>query len=261
MIITDKFVMVHLPKTGGTFARKAIKKLYEPYFRKIYPQYWLPGKKAVELSFSTIPNRDPSLERKNPKTKHGTYSQIPEQYKHLPVFSIVRNPFDKLLSLYHYKSWQHTLLAPREELELKFPAFPDLTFEEFLDMLFTFGVGRFTYGVQTDFKYGPQTAQFIHFFAKKPAETFRNIHGDFSIKNNPDLFGKVDFLHTEKLNDELYDYLLALGYATKRIAFIKKMDKRNVSEKKEKIILSDETRQLIYEKEKPLFELFPEYFE
>ncbi len=28
MFVTDKFVMIHFPKTGSTFARKALKRIY-----------------------------------------------------------------------------------------------------------------------------------------------------------------------------------------------------------------------------------------
>lgn len=250
--------MINLPKTGSTFAEKAIVQLYKPYFQRRYPQYWLPGKKAFKLLFPHIGfSRDKILQGKASIGKHGVYSQIPEKHKSKRILSIIRNPFDRLLSLYHFKEWRYHL--PEAQILQQYSSFPNLSFEEYVDYHYRFGTKDLTLGLNTEFKYGPQTAMFIHFFAKDPVKTFESIRGDFSIKNNPDLFGEVDFLHTENLNQELFDYLQSLGYEEKKIAFIKEMGKRNVSEKKEKIVLSDVTRQSIYENEKPLFELFPEY--
>ena len=66
MLITGKFVFLHLHKSGGTFVNR--------YVRKVFPQAKMIG-------------------------YHLPYSEIPQVYAHLPVFGLVRNPWS------YYVSW------------------------------------------------------------------------------------------------------------------------------------------------------------
>jgi len=69
MIVTDKFVFVHLPRTGGTFVSDVI--------RKFFPS-------AHEIGH------------------HMPRGLLPREYSHLPVLGTVRNPWEFYVSLYHY---------------------------------------------------------------------------------------------------------------------------------------------------------------
>lgn len=69
MILTDKFVFVHLPRCGGTFISGVI--------RKFFPS-------ANEIGH------------------HLPRELLPTQYAHLPVLGSVRNPWEFYVSLYHY---------------------------------------------------------------------------------------------------------------------------------------------------------------
>jgi hypothetical protein len=69
MIVTDKFVFVHLPRTGGTFVSDVI--------RKFFPS-------AHEVGH------------------HLPRELLPREYSHLPVLGTVRNPWEFYVSLYHY---------------------------------------------------------------------------------------------------------------------------------------------------------------
>ena len=69
MIVTDKFVFVHLPRTGGTFVSEVI--------RKFFPS-------AHEIGH------------------HLPRELLPREYSHLPVLGTVRNPWEFYVSLYHY---------------------------------------------------------------------------------------------------------------------------------------------------------------
>ena len=69
MIVTDKFVFIHLPRTGGTFVSGVI--------RKFFPS-------AYEIGH------------------HMPRQFLPKQYCHLPVIGTVRNPWEFYVSLYHY---------------------------------------------------------------------------------------------------------------------------------------------------------------
>jgi len=69
MIATDKFVFVHLPRSGGTFITGLIKKFFPS---------------AHEIGH------------------HLPRELVPREYAHLPVLGTVRNPWDFYVSLYHY---------------------------------------------------------------------------------------------------------------------------------------------------------------
>jgi hypothetical protein len=69
VIVTDKFVFAHLPRSGGTFVSDVI--------RKFFPS-------AHEIGH------------------HLPRELLPTEYSHLPVLGTVRNPWEFYVSLYHY---------------------------------------------------------------------------------------------------------------------------------------------------------------
>ena len=77
MFLCNRFVFVHLPKTGGTFVRTLLS--------EFIPKDW-----------------DVAI---NPG--HGTTKEIPETYKNLPVIGFIRNPWDYYVSWYNYFLTRH----------------------------------------------------------------------------------------------------------------------------------------------------------
>ena len=69
MLVTDKFVFVHLPRSGGTFVSEVI--------RKFFPS-------AYEIGY------------------HLPRTLLPREYSHLPVLGTVRNPWEFYVSWYHH---------------------------------------------------------------------------------------------------------------------------------------------------------------
>ena len=69
MLITDKFVFLHLPRTGGTFVYEVV--------RKFFPS-------AREIGY------------------HLPRELLPREYSHLPVLGTVRNPWEFYVSWYHH---------------------------------------------------------------------------------------------------------------------------------------------------------------
>ncbi len=69
MLVTDKFVFVHLPRSGGTFVSEVI--------RKFFPS-------AHEIGY------------------HFPRELLPREYSHLPVLGTVRNPWEFYVSWYHH---------------------------------------------------------------------------------------------------------------------------------------------------------------
>jgi hypothetical protein len=72
MILSDKFVFIHLPKTGGSFVRELL-------------THYAPAAWHVTLH-----------------DNHPTIRDIPATHSDLPIFGLVRNPFDWYVSWYHY---------------------------------------------------------------------------------------------------------------------------------------------------------------
>jgi Sulfotransferase domain len=70
MLVTDKFVFLHLPRAGGTFVYDVVKKFF-PSAREI--GYHLPR----EL--------------------------LPKEFSHLPVLGVIRNPWEFYVSWYHHQ--------------------------------------------------------------------------------------------------------------------------------------------------------------
>lgn len=70
MIVTDKFVFIHMHKCGGTFINLFIKKFFPS---------------AREVGY------------------HYPISMLPAAYKHLPVLGTVRNPWDFYVSYYMFQ--------------------------------------------------------------------------------------------------------------------------------------------------------------
>jgi hypothetical protein len=76
MIVTDRFVYIHLHKSGGTFVNEALLR-------------FVPGAQVIGYH---LPRRC-----------------LPEEYRHLPVLGFVRNPWSYYVSWY---SFQRGLAAP-----------------------------------------------------------------------------------------------------------------------------------------------------
>ncbi len=74
MLITKEFIFIHLPKTGGQFLKG--------FCQKNLPKDWI---------------------LKHEVGKHQGLGAIPNEYRNLPKFSLIRNPWDWYVSWYHYE--------------------------------------------------------------------------------------------------------------------------------------------------------------
>ena len=83
MIVTDKFIFVHLHKSGGTFIKKVIKSLF-PCWQEIGYHYPL--------------------------------SMLPLEYCHLPIIGVVRNPWDFYVSYYTFQKSLIAQLSSKQEI-------------------------------------------------------------------------------------------------------------------------------------------------
>lgn len=78
MIVTDKFVFIHAPRSGGTFISELIKDFFPS---------------AYEVGY------------------HLPRTLLPPKYSHLPVLGVIRNPWDFYVSWY-YHVWPRDAETP-----------------------------------------------------------------------------------------------------------------------------------------------------
>ncbi|MFG0329501.1 MAG: hypothetical protein ACF8PN_06320 [Phycisphaerales bacterium] len=223
MIITPEFVLVNFPKTGSTFARVMLSEidrrrdqgriaglrrtlgLGRPFYRELM-----------------LPNLRREGRRRH-RSQHGTVAQIPERYRDRPVVCVVRNPFDRYVSQFRFGHWKHRPSTPqRDEIRDHFPAFPDLSFEQFLEFC-EFERRRYRMAeVSPRSVFGLQTAQFVRMVALRPAAMLNRLDaehvasGDF-VEDLPDL----RLLRTDRLNEGLFQLLVGFGYDDEEVAFIR----------------------------------------
>ncbi len=266
MIITDHFVLLNFPKTGSSFMRAAVKEAYRRRYggrwREILYRLRL-RKRPLFLERMLANAADPLYVRL--KGPHGVWRQIPAAYGHLPVVSATRNPLDRYVSRYLFGWWK---THPLERVPLiieRYPHYPDLTFPEYLEMLHLFGVKRRLDGIDTSMELGHHTVQFIQFYFRDPEAVFRRID-DRYIQERRYLEDMVEvrFLRQENLNEDLYRFLLEMGFQPGHLDFLRsgvrvnKTDVRDERHAVENMYTPDMVRSVL-ERDRLVFELFPAY--
>ncbi len=199
MILTPDFVFIHYPKTGGTFVTDVLCRLY--------------GDRCADVD------------------QHATCSDLPPDHLGKPLLSTVRSPYDRYVSQYRYGWWK---ISPDEycgaaAMRELFPHYPDLTFEEFLQLANTRFLNSHR-GVPTGFvndnfpaerRLGWHTENFVRFFCRNPRQVYTRLDEE-TITNAGfvrEMFD-VHFLRTADLRQGLHDYLLSVGHRAADLSFI-----------------------------------------
>jgi hypothetical protein len=209
MIITDKFVFIHVGKTGGTFIMKVLQKLL-PETGSLY-----------------IGGMDPVLGH------HQTVREIPKQHRHKPVLASARSPYDYYVSLYEFGAWKKNRKKWFNEraTRSRYPNYPDLTFPEFMQVINNWGLGcvrrqprRPWYPSAFDrARIGNCTYYMLQCLSEKPLRLIENIDRFANAERN--VLPNVHFIKTTNLNQGLFDFLLSMGYESKQLEFILQMGK------------------------------------
>lgn len=265
MIITDSFVMINYPKTGSAFARKMLQQVHhgknETILEKV--SYRLGIKKRPLFLVHEEPNIREVTKRTGILDEHGVYIQIPKEHAHKKAISIKRNIYERYISLYEFRDWERAPWVDKEELLKKYPNYPDITFEEFMELLFNNNPFQQLPEVNNKLMVGPATAQFILFFFKEPFKILNKIDSSYissgQYKND---MANVHFLDQKDLNVELYNFLRSQGYPKRRIDFIIEAKKINNSTPKGKTVrdyFTGDLLNLVNEKDNLLFNIFNEY--
>lgn len=255
MIITDKFILLNSPKTGSTFARKVIKTLYKRrvnnnFFRKIKIKANLASLGYEEL---LVPHHS----RIGHNTQHGAFFQIPEKDKEKNIVSVIRNPYERFESQFHFKWWANHSGLEKKVLKRHFPKFPNISIDEYIKLRELIKEqNKLRFKIPEEIEIGNQTIQFIYMFFKNPYTVFQNL--DTSYMQGEDFIkdmANITFLRQENLNEDLANFLAINGFHEKELEFVKNHKKINVT-KKTKITKNKYNKNVIAYIEKSEYFLF-----
>lgn len=264
MVITDKFVYIHKPKTGGTFVTDALLQLYEGNWNLLI---------HAKLAFlKAIHFRNELGTLILTANKHGGCRDIPKDYLNRQIVSTIRNPFDYYVSQYEFgwwkrKSW-YNYYKKMDGFDKYNSSFPDLSFTQFMELMPLV----FNEAAHRDFHnphaLGRNTVEFINDCFYRPGEVMQKLDENY-VRNGAyrnDMF-PVQFIFTHRLNQQFYDFLLSQGYPAERISFIitkKKVLPQGKGRSKDQSwekYYTPELKELVRTKDRFLFELFPEFDE
>lgn len=199
MIITDDFVYIHYPKTGGTFVTEALKHLY--------------GSSAMDVC------------------KHGTCRDIPAEHTCKPLVSTVRHPLSRLVSHYEFRYWRQCTrddfgIWDASDIKAFYPHFPDLTFREYVELWNDHWIPAKTthLPIRVGDRIGVETYDFVRFFARDPDAVMVSIADDpegyaRSGRLVGDMF-PVGFLRMDSLNRDLLSFLAGVGWRPTSLSFV-----------------------------------------
>ncbi len=203
MIVTDKFVFLHVPRSGGTFVSEVI--------RKFFPS-------AREIGF------------------HFPRDLLPGEYSHLPILGTVRNPWEFYVSWYHhhhsskrYSPFKHVIFCcVSEDRRLDFVrtiqnALNLGVSDDKLDLLIQ--------ALPEDFNYQERHIPNL------TKDIMRKIRGSgiglYTFRFNQ-MFGQADdvfFCRLETLRQDLVAFFERIGAATDELRdYVLRRDKENTSE-------------------------------
>jgi hypothetical protein len=184
MIVTPEFVFISNPRTGSSFARRAI--------RLAYAEHWsgsCPDKGGARELILPICRGLCSTGSDH----HGTVSQIPQEHAGKPIVSAVRNPFTHLISIFELGLWRKRADPP--------PA-PNCSLEEFLAVYARTARRRWSLE-QGPTGAGPLSLHFVQMFASDPKGAFAALREGATPAEVEQLIAPVTFLRQEALRDEL----------------------------------------------------------
>jgi hypothetical protein len=206
MILTKNLVFIHLRKTGGTFVSTLLGRVYRERGWVARVRNRLEGKRFRSVN------------------QHGTCAEIPESHRGLPVVACVRNPFDRLVSMFHFKGWQRDPAqwhCDPAAMARRFPRWPDLSFEEFALAATETFKGLDDSGVPEAARLGSQSEELVRYFWREPARAFPSIDDAYIAERRWDRdMHPVRWIRTETLNRDLHALLLEFGVPPERAAFV-----------------------------------------
>jgi hypothetical protein len=266
VIVTDRFVFLAFPRTGTTFVRDVLKQLYLRTETGLAARLGLRRTpSSSRLRELILPMTDTLMaEREGRSSQHGGVRQIPAEARHLPIVSVARHPLDQVVSAYEHRFWREHPVWDVETLRAAYPGYPELTFEQYLAMMQTYGVRNLLKGKPLEAHVGFLTLRFLKFYGLDPERLIDSLTDDGIDRG---LFrtglASVHFVHTENLVPELRDFLATVGFPPDATAFMATLPRVNAAAPRQGKPWSAYFTPALAERtlhdERALFRLFPEY--
>jgi hypothetical protein len=276
MIIYRDFIFIHMWKTGGTFVETSLLDLYHRSLPspRAYALHRL-VRRLVRVRDGRLVLRCPWLlpiiqriTRIMPIeiAQHAKRHDLPQSLRDRLILGIIRNPYDYYVSNYEYKAWRkypHFVFRGQNYKDI-YPHFPDISFAEYIDLMHR---PKPQYNLDEEVYLGRATRDFFRFYGNHPMQSVERRAYFDSKQYKKDLAG-VHLLRTHTLNQDLYGFLLGLGYPRERIQHILKQGKifpRPVEPNFKprtapwKEYYTPELQRLVRQYDAILFQIFPEF--
>ncbi|MFM9072508.1 MAG: hypothetical protein ACKOOC_03770 [Cyanobium sp.] len=223
MLVTDQFVYIHAPKTGGTFVTEVLFRIYEATWgpTRLLEYHLFRRNIFRHHKYGRFIHRFP---------KHASVSEIPSEYANLAVISTVRDSLDLLVSEYEFKWWQRKEYLPYYRVtpmwQVISSSFPNLSFSDFLSLMRQ----AFLPKPWLDAGLGYALFTFVRHYCRDSKDVIESLP---TIESHEDRLSRIresvksiNFLSTAQLNIELYALLGRFAYSPDDLQFI--LDKRRV---------------------------------
>jgi hypothetical protein len=221
VILTRQLVLLNYPRTGSTFVRQELRRLYgQEGSGPIARLRRLLGRGHFRELALPI-HRTASAERTGRRSQHGALCQIPASHAHLPVVSVWRSPLDRAVSQYEHGFWRQHPPGDPAAVRGRFPRFPDLDFAEYLALQQEFGRADVLKGRELAAEVGPDTLHLVRFFTRDPEGALDRL--DDGAVDSGALrreLAPVRFLRFSRLAEDLAALLVELGFAPAQVAHL-----------------------------------------
>ena len=287
MLVTDAFVYLHQPKTGGTFVAEMLGLIQEA---RGLPMAIVTVEPGQEHLLQPVPPGQAVRLMLGTRYQHGARRDIPPAYRHLPVIATIRHPYDRYISQFEFAWWRiyPEMFGPVAGVQQRYPNYPELTFSEFVRLTNEVSIRRPAEGDAA--APGFHTQQFIEYFFREPEQAWAVLGSTEALRTMFDReLRDLTFLDQADLNEELASYLDGHGYTVEETARVRgagrirparaytasegwtqeystrlgtKLGRRQVVEPARDVwtrYLSAESKAFIAEQEHLLFERFPRF--
>ncbi len=219
MLVTDAFVYLHQPKTGGTFVAEMLGAIHES---RGLPMSIVTVEPGQEHSLQPVPPGHAVRLMLGTRYQHGARRDIPPAYRHLPVVATIRHPFDRYISQFEFAWWRvyPEMFGPIAAVQQRYPDYPELTFSEFVRLTNEVSVRR---AADPDAAVpGFHTQQFIEYFFREPEQAWAVLGHTDALRAmfDGELRG-LTLLDQANLNEELATCLEGHGYSADEVERIR----------------------------------------
>lgn len=242
MLLTKDFIVLNIPKTGSTFVRHCVKKLFHSKrHRGIFR--FVPN---IFNKFQIEELQSPNIKIRNDlkyQDQHGCYIQIPKKHKTKLILINYRDPLERFVSLYNSQHWRVRNFVPIEIVSKKIPSFPDLNISEYFEYQQLNKIYARLGGIIPNANIGNQSIQFIQMVFKNPSQILKTISNSYIDSGNfkKDL-PKIKMINTNTIRTDLIYFLGTYGFSERELSFIR--SERRVGQSTKHIKISNVNEEL-----------------